>query len=187
MDEVWRDVVGYEGLYQVSSLGRVKSVSRTTTTSRVVKGKRQTFSWCVPESLLKFGKRADDYRDVPLTKCGKTVNVCVHRLVAEAFLPNPSGLRCVNHLDGDKSNNRVENLEWCSFQHNNNHAVDLKLNTQAIQVYCKETQTVYPSMSRADRMLGLPLGSVSTAIRQNRPIHGLNFELHKPRTGEKLQ
>lgn len=143
----------------------------------MVKGKLQEFSWTVPESILKYGKRSDDYPDVPLTKFGKSVNVCVHRLVAEAFIPNPFNLPEVNHKDGNKRNNCVDNLEWSTFSANNNHAVNLGLNVQAIKVYCIETDTVYPSMSRADKALGLPYGTVSTEMKKNHFTHGYHFEL----------
>lgn len=104
--EFWRDVVGYEGLYQVSNWGRVKSLNYNHT------GK---------EKILKLGKNNFGYLRVSLCKNGKEKNHKVHRLVAEAWLPNPDNLPCVNHKDEDKANNRVENLEWCDRAYNCNY------------------------------------------------------------------
>lgn len=108
--EIWKDVIGYEGLYQVSNLGRIKSLRRTITKSN---GK----SMCVAERILKsFFNRGYEY--VTLSKEAKQPNLKVHRLVAEAFLPNDNNLPDVNHIDENKANNRVENLEWCTKEYN---------------------------------------------------------------------
>ena len=99
MSEIWKDVVGFEGKYQVSNLGNVKSFLRG-------------------EHLLRLnGGRK--YIQVVLCKDGKTYARLVHRLVAEAFIPNPHNLSCVNHKDENPKNNCVYNLEWCSYQYNN--------------------------------------------------------------------
>lgn len=110
MIEEWRKIVGYEGLYEVSSLGRVRSLDRYVKTCygsyRLHKGK-----------ILSPGIRPDGYLVVSL----QYRMFRVHRLVAQAFIPNPDNLPQVNHLDEDKSNNRVENLEWCDAKYNNNY------------------------------------------------------------------
>lgn len=105
-DEQWRPVNGYEGLYEVSSLGRVKSLNYNHT------GR---------EKILKSGKHRDGYLQVDLCKNGKRKMFRVHRLVAEAFLPNHEGLPEVNHRNEDKTNNCVSNLEWCSSKYNTNY------------------------------------------------------------------
>lgn len=173
---MWRPVVGYEGLYEVSDKGLVRSIERVTTTRRTVKGRDQVFTWTVPEHILKYGKRSDDYLDVPLTKHGHSKNICVHRIVAEAFIPNPKHLPCVNHIDGNKKNNNVDNLEWCTYSSNNNHAVDMKLNVQCIPIRCVTNGLEFPSMTRAEAVLKLPKGSVSNGIKRNEPVHGFMFE-----------
>lgn len=104
--EEWRDVVGYEGLYQVSNLGRVKCVEHYTSDGKLLK----------PHIMRQY---KDRYMGVHLSNSGKVKTVWVHRLVAEAFIPNPSNLATVNHKDENKENNNVLNLEWMS-QHNNN-------------------------------------------------------------------
>jgi len=107
--EVWKDVVGYEGVYQVSSLGRVK---------RVAGGMGAT-----PGRILKPHRRPDGYLTANLCRDGKPKQVRIHRLVAERFLgPAPSPRHEVNHKNGDKTDNRVENLEWVTRSENHTHA-----------------------------------------------------------------
>lgn len=112
--EEWRDVVGYEGLYQVSNLGRVKSLDR------VVNGK--SHSQVIKRGkLLKIQYNIDGYCIVCLSKRSVYKHYKVHRLVAQAFIPNLDNLPCVNHKDEDKTNNRVDNLEWCTVLYNNGY------------------------------------------------------------------
>lgn len=113
--EEWRDVVGFEGFYQVSNLGRVQSLERLVDTNikyvdkRIHKGK-----------LLKLHLNNRGYKMVHLCKNGTVKRVLVHRLVAEAFVQNPNNYPVVNHKDENKQNNCVENLEWCTQQYNMN-------------------------------------------------------------------
>ena len=113
MREEWRPVVGYEGLYEVSNMGRVKSVERT--------------AWCgngyrtVHERILRTRKNRYGYVIVNLYQEGKMKTCCIHRLVAESFIPNPDNLPDINHKDEDKTNNNVDNLEWCSRSYNNTY------------------------------------------------------------------
>lgn len=112
MQEFWRDIKGYEGLYQISNFGNVKSVERIV--------KRGTNFKPVCERVLKTGDK-DGYKYVILSKNGKTKTGWVHRLVAQAFIPNPDKLPCINHKDENPSNNRVDNLEWCDREYNVNY------------------------------------------------------------------
>lgn len=100
MIEEWRDVVGYEGIYQVSNLGSVRSLLFNKT------------------KILKQGCATNGYLFVNLWKNKKARPHRIHRLVAEAFLPNPNNLPCVNHKDETRDNNILENLEWCSYSYN---------------------------------------------------------------------
>ena len=99
--EIWKDIKGYEGLYQVSNLGRVKRV----TTNRI----------------LKSSKHVSGYLMVNLCKNSVTSHQRIHRLVAQAFIPNPENKPDVNHIDEDKTNNMVSNLEWSTKKENCNH------------------------------------------------------------------
>ena len=110
MIEEWRPIVGYEGLYEVSSYGRVRSVDRYDNRNCVRKSKVL--------SLLK--KSEYGYIQVNLSYNGKLYKKYVHRLVAQAFIPNPDNLPEVNHIDEDKTNNRVDNLEFCDHKYNLN-------------------------------------------------------------------
>ena len=103
MKEIWRNVVGYEGLYQVSNLGRVKRVERGITRKDGVKTN-------VKECIIK--SHEDDYEKVVLHKDKKKDFLLVHRLVADAFLENENNYKYVTHLDGNNMNNALSNLEW---------------------------------------------------------------------------
>lgn len=117
--EEWRDIKGYEGCYQVSSLGRVKSLERPI--YRADGG----FHRMQSERVLADRVNTYGYHLVLLSDKGKTRTKCIHRLVAEAFITNDEGKPQVNHIDGDKANNTVENLEWCTGQENVLHARDV--------------------------------------------------------------
>ena len=113
MEESWKPVVGYEGLYEVSDLGRVRSLDR------VVKGKRNS-KWERKGRILQQADRGNGYYAVCLHKSGTQKMYLVHRLVAVAFIPNPFNKPCVNHLDENKQNNAISNLEWATYKENTN-------------------------------------------------------------------
>lgn len=107
---IWKPVVGYEGLYEVSNTGLIKSLN--------------CYNYKEPR-LLKLGHRPDGYLSVGLSKNNVTKTKTVHRLVAEAFIPNPDNLEMVNHKDEDRTNNNVENLEWCTRAYNQIYSMNL--------------------------------------------------------------
>lgn len=111
MKEEWRAVPGYEGLYEVSNMGRVRSLDRW------VEGYKGT-PYFKPGTLLTLQKDYKGYCYVVITKNAKGVQKKVHRLVAMAFIPNPDNLPMVNHRDECKTNNNVDNLEWCTAIYN---------------------------------------------------------------------
>lgn len=119
MNEVWKDIKGFEGLYQVSNYGRVKSSARLII--RTTYGKDSSYP--VPEKIRAQGLTRGGYLFVPLTKNGKSYGKRVNRLVAQAFLPDYSEEKEVHHIDGDITNNAATNLECLSAkEHHDEHA-----------------------------------------------------------------
>lgn len=119
MEEIWRDIKGYEGLYQVSNLGRVKSLERFIKTRKNKNGMNGYIH--KQESIRIPTKDYKGYLRLTLCKEGKQKPFRVHRLVAEAFIPNPNNLPQVNHKDENKENNCITNLEWCTNEYNHNY------------------------------------------------------------------
>lgn len=117
--EIWKDVKGYEGYYLVSNMGRVRSKRALMTP--------KDGTICQKDILLAtLPTREKQYITVTLCKRGTKKQVPVHRLVAEAFLPNPDGLPCINHKDENPSNNWVGNLEWCTQGYNIQYSLERK-------------------------------------------------------------
>lgn len=114
--EIWKDVVGFEGKYQISNYGRIKRLTYAIIRSN---GKKQTWK----EKILNPTKDASGYYGIRSCtknniKNGTMITLRIHRLVAEAFIPNPNNYNHINHIDGNKLNNRVDNLEWCTNEYN---------------------------------------------------------------------
>lgn len=117
MEEIWKDIEGFEGLYQVSNLGRVKSLSRSVF---MINYKRSVIT---NEKILKNNIGNVGYPRVSLFKSGISKQFCVHTLVANAFIPNPENLSDVNHIDGDRTNSNLNNLERVSRRENATHSI----------------------------------------------------------------
>ena len=150
INEIWKDIKGFEGHYQVSNLGRVKSLKR---------GK---------ERILKPGRDTYGYLRVILWKNNKMKMCYIHRLVAQAFLPNPQNLPQINHKNEDKTDNKVENLEWCDSRYNNNYGTRTqrqveKLSKPVIQ-FTKDGKLVkeWKSTHDVERNLGYSHGHISS-------------------------
>lgn len=124
MQEIWKDIPDYEGIYQVSNLGNIKSIKRIVNS---ISGGR-----IVNERILRQKLRSDGYLDVELSKNNVQKSIYVHRLVAIAFIDNPNNYDVVNHKDENKSNNCVNNLEWCNHKYNTNYGTAIKRRNQKI-------------------------------------------------------
>lgn len=119
MKEIWKDIEGYEGLYQVSTKGRVMKLAREFYRSNgcIIRYKQR---------ILQLQKRKDGYIGVSLLRMYKKQSFLVHRLVAKAFIPNPDNLKYINHKNEIKTDNCVENLEWCTSSYNNSYGTHTK-------------------------------------------------------------
>lgn len=148
MKEEYKDIEGYENLYQVSNLGNVKSLNYNRT------GK---------ERILKPIKDNNGYLFVTLCKEREHIKYSIHRLVAEAFISNSDNLPQVNHIDEDRTNNNVTNLEWCTAKYNSNYGsrTERSALSRSKQVMCIETGVAYPSSSEAARQLGFAQTNIS--------------------------
>lgn len=113
MKEIWKDIVGFSGLYKVSNLGRIKSVDKKVNNNGGLQHRE--------ERILKTRLNRHGYLQVVLSK-NKSYTKTIHRMVAEAFIPNIKNKPQINHIDGDKTNNCVSNLEWATRQENMQHA-----------------------------------------------------------------
>lgn len=154
--EIWKDIKDYEGLYQISNLGRVKSLH---------------FS---KELLLKPRLTGRGYCQIDLQRNKDIKHALVHRLVAEAFIPNPDNLPYVNHKDEDKTNNRVDNLEWCTQLYNIRYGTGLRrrVATQYKPVLCVEKGIIYPSQVEAGKQLGMSHRHINDCCKGRRHTTG---------------
>lgn len=150
-EEIWKDIPGYEGLYQVNWYGEIKSLKR--------QGVKE-------DHIIKPQKTKDGYMQVYLHKNGKHLHTGVHRLVAMAFLPNPEGLPEVNHINEDKSDNRAVNLEWCTKEYNRNYGTRLEraAKSNMKKVICIETGQVFESVKAATAAMGLRCSTSITNV-----------------------
>lgn len=126
MEEIWKDIFNYEGFYQVSNLGRVRGLDR------YVYNPSGKCKMKVKGRLLKLHIDTSGYKKITLKRDGFAKNKRVHRLVAETFLDNPNDLKQVNHIDGDKLNNAVSNLEFCTAKDNFEHAIEMGLTKRGL-------------------------------------------------------
>lgn len=142
MNEEWRAIKGYEGLYEVSNFGNVRSLERKV---------YRRFSWVKLKGKILKPANIKGYCKVVLCKNGESKLLALHRLVAETFIPNPNQYPEVNHIDENKSNNNVNNLEWCTHSYNMNYGdiLNKKRIKQGYKVKCVETGEVFQSIREA--------------------------------------
>lgn len=154
--EEWRDIPGYEGDYQVSTLGGVRNVGTD------------------PPRQLKPWRHPAGYTCVTLCRDKKKVKHLVHRVVAETFLPNPEHKPQVNHKNGDKADNNVNNLEWCSNQENSRHSAYVLGNETTNPkrpVVCLDTLQTFPSLAEAARTINGSNQDISACCQGKRQRH----------------
>lgn len=176
MNEIWKDIPGYEGYYQVSNLGNFKSLDR-------VINYRKGLTRLYPGKSLLLEPTKDNYRRIVLMREGIKTRYMAHRLVALTFIPNPDNLPYINHKNGCKSNNAVENLEWCTASENSRHAIrtglqkpELNIPSNSKAVICLETGVIYPTVHKAAKAIGVYVTSISRAIKKNRACKGYHFQ-----------
>ncbi|RXM57212.1 NUMOD4 domain-containing protein [Clostridium tetani] len=199
--EIWEDIEGYEGLYQVSNLGRVKSLNYK---NRGI------------EKLLKQFEDSKGYLKVGLSKNKKSKHLFVHRLVAKAFIPNLNNYPIINHKDENPLNNSINNLEWCTYKYNNNYGTKKEriskankgkkrtaemnkkqserqrgkyigclnpafgTHTNGNKIICLNNSIIYPSARQAGIELDLDNSTISKICKgKKKSIHGYKFMYYK--------
>lgn len=155
-NEEWKDIIGYEGLYQVSNYGRIKSFYNAS--------KPKIMSLCLG--------RTQDYYSICLTKNKQKKQHSVNRLVAEAFVPNPNNYPEVNHIDENTKNNKASNLEWVNHSQNVKHSAHKQ--SYPVGRYTLEGELIatYPSLAEAQRQTGIPRPSIASSIKRDGTCHG---------------
>lgn len=167
-EEIWKDIPDYEGLYEASSHGRVRSKEGKVTYSEY-HGERVWKSRILKEKNPSKKGRRD--KRVDLWKDGKPKTLLVSRIIATTFIHNTENKKFVNHIDGDHRNNHIENLEWSTYTENNNHAFDNDLMTTNIRITLIRTSNQeshsFRSMSKASEFIGRNTGYVSLRLQRN--------------------
>lgn len=151
MNEIWKDIPGYESSYQASNLGNIKSLSRLV-------GHPKGGMKLTKEKVLKKQNGSNGYFIVGMHKNGEGGSKTVHRLVALAFIDNPENKKEVNHKDGNKKNNQIDNLEWATISENRHHAFDTGLQKGPKHLLgmkgelCKRSKPVFRLLSSGKRV-----------------------------------
>lgn len=178
--EIWKDMKGWEGIYQVSNYGRVKSLERT------IYKKRGGILY-VTEKILKPRVNTHGYMTVHISKVGLAKVLRIHTAVAQAFVPNPNNYPHINHLDGIKANNSADNLEWCTPLMNNLHAIATGLNdiknrpgSRSVKVIHTPSGIVYPSLKAAAKALGIKYKTAQTRMRRASVLNTIQYFNSKP-------
>lgn len=157
--EIWKDVVGYEGIYLVSNYGNIK---------------RKDYRGTGIERMLKPSINQNGYLQLQLYKNGKRKNYLVHQLVGKAFIPNPNNLIEINHKDENPLNNKLENLEWCTRAYNNNYGTRTQRISKMVMATNKENKNtiIFKSISQAERELKIANASIIACCKGKRKSAG---------------
>jgi hypothetical protein len=162
MEEVWKDIKGFEGAYQISSLGRVRSLP----------GKYRK------ELIRKLVPDKDGYLECMLCEKGKYTHKKVHRLVGEAFIKNPFGKKEINHKNGNRADNRIENLEWVSRKENEHHKSEV-LHSSPTTTVRREDGKVYHSIKEAAEENKVNPTSIMQSVKIGCRSNGYHWEYVK--------
>lgn len=128
IQEIWKDIPGYEGIYQASNFGKIKRLSNNNINIYIYKNRKEKFKRTMQEKILKPVIKKDGYSLITLSKNNIKERFYLHRLIAICYIPNIKNKSQINHKDGNKMNNSVHNLEWCTAKENMNHAFRIGLN-----------------------------------------------------------
>lgn len=167
MTEIWKDIEGYEGKYQVSNLGNVRSLNYNRT--RGIKA-------------LKCWLSGAGYNTITLCLNGRGESFTVHRLVAQTFIPNPNNYPCVNHKNEIKTDNRVENLEWCTYEYNTNYGdcIQKIKNNSSNRIGVEVDGVSFGTITDAAKYINEKINSLAAAIRKGRHrFKGHKIEIKK--------
>ena len=175
MNEIWKNIKDYEGIYQCSNTGKIRTCDRIVTESN---GKTQFRRG----QEIKPHLNKNGYLQFALNKNAKRKMVYVHIIVAQTFLNNPNNLKTVNHKDGNKTNNNIDNLEWCSYSDNNKHSysilnrsvVDEGASPKPIYVINTESNIIsyYPSITAATYGIGLSHTQINRYVHSRKKWKG---------------
>lgn len=178
-NEEWRDVVGYEGYYMVSNMGRIATLSHTVDFISIYDGVEVKKTFKAKQCLRKLHQGKHGYMECTLRDSKRTRLMKVHRIVAEAFIPNPQSLPSVNHKDEDKTNNKVENLEWCTCLYNANYGTrNKRLKTSLSNAH---KNGLYENTYKVGRkpIVGISLLDGTTIkFERSADLHEQGFERH---------
>ena len=154
-------IKGYEGAYEINRNSVVRSLFRVVKCGNV--------DYTVKQYILKHSVYGSWYPAVNLCLLGKCKTKKIHKLVAEAFIPNPENKKCINHINGIKADNRIENLEWVTYKENSVHAHDSGLIKTRKMVICTETGVIYKSTIECAKMNNIKQATLSTYLMGKNP------------------
>ncbi|AIA65113.1 HNH homing endonuclease [Enterococcus phage IME-EFm1] len=161
MEEIWKDVKGYEGLYQVSNLGNFRKTNKCNATK------------------LGYSIGKNGYKKVSLSNDKTRLTKYLHRLVAETFIPNPENKPTVDHVNRDRLDNRVENLRWATYSEQRSNQTSGETRIYATEI-ATGNKTIFESQNDCARKLGLPQSNINRCLKNRRKtLGGYTFEYAK--------